>query len=80
MRQLPSRSEPQQAKPQPGRTGRSAIQLRSERSLPLLVAEVEVVEGRVRPTLTVAAVAGSEGRGEYRLVPHPLQEDYRADQ
>lgn len=80
VRQLLSRLEPQQDKPQPGRTGRLAIPLRSDRSLLQLVAAVVVAVGRARRTLTVDPVEGPEDRVECRLVPHPLQGGCRADQ
>ena len=79
VRQSPLRLEPQQDRQPPGRTGRLATQRRLERSLPLLVAVVEVVAGQARPTLTVDPVAGLGGRGECLLALRRLQAGYRAD-
>ena len=79
-RQSLSQSEPRQDRQPPGRTGRLAIPLRSERSLLPRVAGVEVVAGRARQISMVDPVEGSGGRAECRLAPHQLQADCRADQ
>lgn len=80
VRQLPSRSEPQQAKPQPAQMGLLAIQRRSERSLPLLVAGVVVAAEQPQAISMVDPVEGSGGRVECRRALRQSQAGCRADQ